>query len=156
MALVTPLLLVIGFGSVEVGNYFYNEHILQKAVRDGARYAARQPSGLYDCTAAPGGTIVADTRKLVMTSLLAGTSPNQLPNWVAASIDVSEQCKPTATDDSGVTLNMTGIYAGEARGAPVVTVAATVPYTPIIGTAFGFSGRGLDLHASQEAAVAGI
>ena len=40
MALVTPLLLVILFGAVELGNYFYNEHIVVKAVRDGARFAA--------------------------------------------------------------------------------------------------------------------
>ena len=30
------------FGAVELGNYFLNEHSLVKAVRDGARYAARQ------------------------------------------------------------------------------------------------------------------
>ena len=37
MALVAPLLLAILFGSVELGNYFMNEHELIKAVRDGAR-----------------------------------------------------------------------------------------------------------------------
>ena len=35
MALVTPLLLLILFGSVELGNYFMDEHTLVKAVRDG-------------------------------------------------------------------------------------------------------------------------
>ena len=41
MALVLPLLLVILFGSLELGNYFMNEHTLIKAVRDGARFAGR-------------------------------------------------------------------------------------------------------------------
>lgn len=155
MALVTPLLLTIGFGSAELGNYFYNEHVLSKAVRDGARYAARQGFSYYDCTGSPGGTIVDDTRRLVMTSLLSGGS-NQLPYWNATTISVTERCAATATDDSNVVSNMGGIYNGRASGAPIVMVSATVPYTPIIGTAFGFSGRGLDLYASQEAAVAGI
>ena len=39
LALVLPLLLIIMFGSFEIGNYFLNEHILVKAVRDGARVA---------------------------------------------------------------------------------------------------------------------
>ena len=58
MALVTPLLLVIMFGSVEVGNFFYNEHLLTKAVRDGARYAARQNFSYYACSGPPTGTDV--------------------------------------------------------------------------------------------------
>ncbi len=37
MALVTPLLLIIMAGGLEVGNYFMDEHRLVKAVRDGAR-----------------------------------------------------------------------------------------------------------------------
>ena len=51
MALVSPLLAVLMIGSVELGNFFYNEHILMKAVRDGARYAARQNFSNYSaCT----------------------------------------------------------------------------------------------------------
>ena len=42
MALVTPLLMALMFGSFELGNYFYTSHIVAKAVRDGARYASRR------------------------------------------------------------------------------------------------------------------
>ena len=42
MALVLPLLLVIMFGTFELGHFFYSEHIVQKAVRDAARYASRR------------------------------------------------------------------------------------------------------------------
>ncbi len=155
MALVTPLLLLILAGSVEIGNYFYNEHILAKAVRDGARYAARQNFTYYGCSGAPGGSVVAETRALVKTSLLSGAS-NRLPFWNDATITLSTSCATTATDASSSTQNMTGIYRGKASGAPVVTVAAVVPYTPVIGAALGLSWNGLALNASEQAAVTGI
>jgi hypothetical protein len=37
-----------------------------------------------------------------------------------------------------------------------VTVTASVPYTPVIGAPLGFSGVGINLNASQQAAVMGI
>jgi hypothetical protein len=55
---------------------------------------------------------------------------------------------------------MSGIYrdrtvAGVATGAQIVTVSASVDYRSILGS-FGFSGVGLHLNASSQAAVAGI
>ena len=47
MALVLPLLLVLMFSFAEAGNYVMNEHGLVKAVRDGARFAARQDFSNY-------------------------------------------------------------------------------------------------------------
>lgn len=147
MALVTPLLLVILFGSVEVGNYFYNEHLLTKAVRDGARYAARQNFSYYTCTGAPSGTVVADTQNLVKTGYVTGTG-DRLNAWNANTITLDTSCNTA--------LALSGIYRGKATGAPVVTVSATVPYKPIVGTAFGFSGSGFNLNATQKAAVTGL
>jgi len=52
---------------------------------------------------------------------------------------------------------MSGIYDDlSLGGAPIVRVSATVPYTPVIGAPFGFSGVGFNLRANQEAAVMGI
>ena len=155
MALVTPLLLVILFGSVEVGNYFYNEHLLTKAVRDGARFAARQNFSYYTCSGAPTGTVVADTRNLVKTGYLSGAG-DRLYSWNANTINLTTSCAATATDASASTQNMTGIYRGKATGAPIVTVTATVPYRPIARTLFGFSGVGVTLNATQKAAVTGL
>lgn len=150
MALVTPLLLILMMGSFELGNYFMNEHILVKAVRDGARYAARQNFSNYDaCAGSPGGTVVADTQSLVMTGLLSGGS-NKLREWTATTIAVTMDC---TTFQGGQP--MTGIYLGRATGAPRVTVTASVPYQPVLAS-FGFSGIGLNLNASQNAAVMGI
>jgi len=74
MALVTPLLLIIMFGSVELGNYFMNEHSLVKAVRDGARFAARQSFTSYpDCSTV--GTSAQDaTKNVVMYGYLSGSA----------------------------------------------------------------------------------
>jgi Flp pilus assembly protein TadG len=154
MALVAPLLCVILFGSVELGSLFYNEHILDKAVRDGARYAARQGFTNYGCSGAPSGTVVANTRALVRTSLLSGGN-DRFADIEDNDITLSTSCATTATGVSS-TENMLGIYRGAASGAPIITVTAVVDYTPVIGAGFGFSGAGWRLHASQQAAVTGI
>jgi Flp pilus assembly protein TadG len=153
MALVTPLLLTILIGSVELGHFFYNEHILVKSVRDGARFAARQGFSNYDCTGEPSATVRDSTIALVRTMVLTG-GENRLAG--TPTINVTEACATTATDDASATENMAGIYRGSASGAPVVTVSASVTYAPIIGSAFGFSGIGYTLNASQEAAVMGL
>ena len=156
MALVAPLLVTILIGSVELGSYFYSEHILVKAVRDGARYAGRQDFSNYDaCSGEPTGNVVAETRALVRTSLLAGGA-DRFTAIDDADITLSTSCEPTATDLSAGTENMTGIYRGRASGAPIVTVSATVDYVPVIGAPFGFSGVGFHLRAEQKSAVMGI
>ena len=154
MALITPLLLTLAMGSAELGNYFYNEHILIKAVRDGARFAGRQPFDKFACSGTPtvDSTVVTNTKIVVMTGLLSGGS-NRLANWNASSIMLSLNCY-TATGGQ----SMLGIYrnsTGASAGAPIVTVSATVPYIPVLKS-FGFSGIGLNLNARQQAAVMGI
>src|SRR3982750_3583479 len=73
MALSLPILLALICGSVEVGNYFMDEHRLVKAVRDGARFAARQDISYFTgCSGTPTGTVQDDTRNVVRTGLLSG------------------------------------------------------------------------------------
>ena len=157
MALVLPLLLVILFGSLELGNYFMNEHTLIKAVRDGARFAGRQTFTNYtSCSGSPGGTVVADTRNIVMNGYLSGGSI-VTPNIQASDITVTASCKSTANGQT-----MSGIYVGHdvdgdtQDDAIIVTVNASVSYRPILSSAFGFSGVGMTLNAASEAAVAGM
>ena len=160
MALVMPILLIILFGSVELGNYFMDEHMLVKAVRDGARFAARQSFTNYTaCSGAPGGTVVSDTENVIMNGYLSGGS-TITPNISASDITLSVSC--TATADGQ---DMLGIYRSRfgstcdgatANGcAQIVTVNATVPYRSVLGS-LGFSGLGLNLNASSQAAVTGI
>lgn len=153
MTLVAPLLIFLLFGMVEIANLFYNQHILAKAVRDGARYAARQPFSEYDMGACAMSSAATDrVRRLVRTAQLAAAgAPARVPNWVqadeASTISVAVVC-----DGSGT---YQGVYAGNANVAAAVTVQATVPYSPLIGS-IAFSTTGLTLTASSQAAVAGI
>ena len=149
MALVLPLLLVLTFGPLELGNYFMNQHTLVKAVRDGARFAARQNFTNYTaCSGDVGEPALTNTKNVVMNGLMAGGSIIT-PNIQADDIDVTTSC---ATAAGGQT--MTGIYAERTTGAQIVTVSATVNYRPVLSVA-GFSGIGLNLNAASQAAVTG-
>jgi hypothetical protein len=160
MALVLPLLLVILFGSVELGNYFMDQHSLVKAVRDGARYAARQSFTYYpNCSGEPDAPVPDDTKNVVMSGYLGGGS-DLTPNITASDITLSISCASTAGGEE-----MLGIYRSRFGGncdgstangcAQTVTVSARVDYRPIL-SAFGFTGAGMHLNASSQAAVQGI
>lgn len=154
MALVLPLLLTLMFGSVEVANYFINEHTLVKAVRNGARFAARQNFTNYPTCSSVSTATRDDTRTVVMNGYLAGGTIIT-PNIEASDITIATRCEADVASQP-----MTGIYfgrveAGVPKGAQVVEVTAQVNYRPVLA-AFGFSGVGLRLNASSQAAVAGI
>ncbi len=150
MALVTPLLLLIMAGGLEVGNYFMDEHRLTKAVRDGARFAARKDFSYYStCDAAPGGTVVTDTQNLVRTSYLSGGT-DQLSNWSGGTITVTTRC---STGNGSVVYS--GLYKDMASGARMVEVSASVTHLPLLAP-FGINFIGSTLNARQEAAVAGV
>jgi hypothetical protein len=158
MALVTPLLLVLIFGAVELGSYFWSQHIIVKAVRDGARYAARQSmSNFSGCSGTPGGTVAANTRNIVRTGRLSGGTA-RIP-WPATNdgtygISITVSCA-TAASDGTADQNMMGIYEGLANGARIVTVTANVAYQPV-SAGLGFNASGLKIGATSQAAVTGI
>lgn len=159
MALVTPLLLIILMGSFELGNYFRDEHILVKAVRDGARYAARQSFSNYSgcaATAVNAPSVLANTKLIVRKGSLNSSAPDILPNWT--SNDTNFLVQMSCSTSAGST-TLSGIYVGNSTGtvgvAPVVSVTAKLPYRPILAS-FGFTGTGYYLNATQQAAVMGI
>ncbi len=147
MALVAPLLILLMFSCAELGRYFWSEHILVKAVRDGSVYAARQRIDNFDCaTSTVAAGVVSKTRTLVETGQLSGGSP-LLPNWSAGttSFAVDLAC---VTSANGTTLG--GIYSGNGGQVPVITVRASVPFTSMLGFQ-----PGLTLNAREQAAVFG-
>jgi Flp pilus assembly protein TadG len=156
MALVFPLLLIIGMGGVEVGNYFLDQHRLVKAVRDGARYAARQDFSNYvGCNGTPADvpTALRDNVKSVVRTGLLSSGTDLLANWNNATFTVKMTCTSTVG-----TQTLGGIYTGTSGGQPpaVVIVTATVPYAPIAVSGFGFNARGYNLYGQQQAAVMGV
>ena len=157
MTFVTPLLLILMMGCVELGNYFWNEHTLMKAVRDGARFAARQGFSNFG-TCSSGGTdlssatIGTDTKKVVQKGSLDSTQPDLLPNWSTATFKLTATCATTQVGGQ----SMSGLYKNDPNGWTKVTVEATITYRPVLAVALGFSGVGYQLYAQSQAAVTGL
>jgi Flp pilus assembly protein TadG len=149
MALLLPFLVLLMFGGVELGFYFYNQHQVVKGVRDGARFAARQSFTSLNCNGGTPSTIPADVetaiKEITRTGQVSGGTA-RVSGWVNGDIAVSVTCPTTPVT--------TGIYNGMAN-APQVNVTATVSYASL------FDGVGVvdstyTLRASQQAAVMGI
>ena len=157
MALVTPLLIILMFGAFELGNYFLSEHVVVKAVRDGARYASRMGFANYNCSSASTGTAVGDpvltnTRNLVRTGQVFSGGTQRLAGWTdETTISVTYDC----VDASAATPPYTGIYRGMSY-VPVVQVAVEgLEYTTLFNN-LGFSSSTLELNAESQASVMGI
>jgi len=160
MALVTPLLLTLLFGSFELGNYFLDSHVVAKAARDGARYASRQSFTNYPCAGvsnnnAPIGTVVGYTQNLVRTGQITGGTA-RLPSWSDPNTVVVRYDCVSATS---VTPSYSGIYNG-LNYLPIVKVEISygdpkLQYQSLFGKA-GFNAINLSLVARSQAAVMGI
>jgi Flp pilus assembly protein TadG len=134
------------FGSFELGRYFLDEHVVVKAVRDGARYAGRQPFTDMECGEA--SSVETAIKNVVRFGNSAGTGDPRLSYWTnATTITVSIACNTSGS--------YSGVYNGLAGGVPVVTVSASVPYISLFGT-LGFDTVGLALNGKSESAVMGI
>jgi len=156
MALCMPFLLALMFGSAEAGNYFMDEHRLIKAVRDGARFAARRPFSDYTGCSTVSSGLVTDTQNVVMNGYITSGAKLIAPAISTSNVTVTTTCTGTAGGQ-----NMLGIYRGRAGCgsaggcAQVVIVTAQVPYSSILGS-LGFNGLGMNINASSQAAVGGI
>lgn len=149
MALVTPLLVLLTFAPMELGNYFLSAHAVSKAVRDGARYAGRRNFAEFTCSTAS-ADVIDKTRNIVRTGQLATGGNPRLVGWTSATtITVAVAC------DTGGTYSATGIYKGQTGGAPVVTVSAAVPYASLFQR-IGFNSSNLTIHAQSQSAVMGV
>lgn len=147
LALVLPMLLILLVGPLELGNFFLDQHVLVKGLRDGAVYAARQDIQNYDCSSgAPTvpSALVTDTKNIVRTGQLA-SGLDLLPNWSngATTFTVTAAC-----------FTASGIYSANNGKVPVVTVTASVPYKTVLST-LGFNATGFTLSGSQQSAVTG-
>ena len=151
MAMVLPIMLALLFGAFELGNYFLTEHIVVKAVRDGARFAARRPINTDYVGCAPSNDLIDATRNVTRTGQVGSDGTPRFASW-----DDGDSIEVTATCNSSWSGADNGIYVRNAPdGTPIVTVSATVPYTPLFDR-LGFANVTLSLHAQSQAAVTGI
>jgi hypothetical protein len=152
LALALPLLLVLIWAPLELGNYFMDEHMLVKGVRDGATYAAHQDITKFNCSNNTiDATVVANTKNLVRSGALSG-GEDRLRNWGSATFTMTLSCVTQASD--GTTLG--GIYSFNTGGqVPIISIEASVPYSSILGY-LGLKTTTLGLTAKQQATVMGI
>lgn len=150
MALSLPVLLILLFGSFEVGYYFLSEHVVQKSVRDAARFGARLAMTNYpSCTVPSGGTAEQQIRRVARFGNAAGTGTPRLLGWTLDNMTtVTIACDNSSTYGTG------GIYEEFPNGAPVVTVTAVVPYNVFFGS-LSLGTATLNLNSNSQAAVIG-
>ena len=147
MALVMPLLILIMFASFEMGNFFWDAHIADKAVRDGARFAARQSFADMPCGGTP--TNLLAIQELTRTGQTNGGIPPRIYGWATGHVTVTVTC------DTANSYSNAGIYQGLTGGSRRVTVAAAIPY-PSLFKFVGINTTGMTINAQSEAAVMGI
>ena len=141
LTVLLPVLVVLALGVNEFGRALHHNHIVNKSVRDAARYLSRVP------VVCPGGTIdAADAtlaRNLALTGYPSGGSP-LISYWTSpGTVSISVSCYN----------NTTGTFRGN-QEIPTVRVSATVPYTDLgmLG-ALGISS--LTLSGAHEEVVVG-
>lgn len=159
MAMVLPLLLVLMFGSFEVARYFLDEHVVLKAVRDGARFASRQGFANYPCpSTVVDPTVEANTRNLVRYGKVTPGVQDQprLGYWNATVAGGAPSITVTLTCPSKTvgTETLSGLYTGPTTTVPVVTVHAIVEFRPMFG-ALTMGDRIVRLTAESQATVMG-
>ena len=146
-----PMLVALLFGGMEGGYYFWSEHRVVKAVRDGARYAGRMSFDQYSCsTQSVTNTTTRDNIKnLTRTGTLDASGAPLIPGWTDSTTTVTVAVAPCNTATA------TGLFLAQANGAVRVTVSADVPYRSL-ASSLGISTAGLRLRASQQAVVMGL
>lgn len=160
MALVAPLLIVLMFGSFELGNYFLSEHVVVKAVRDGARYASRLNLSNFNCSTESSDNALTDAaveeriQNLVRTGLIDVNDDDEarLRGWSDGSaIHVEYDC--IAVDDEDPPYS--GIYTS-LDYVPVVHVEVRgLDYSSLFND-LGFTSSTITLNAEAQSAVMGI
>jgi Flp pilus assembly protein TadG len=150
MALVLPFLLVLMFGSFEAGHFFWTEHKLVKAVRDGARYASRLNVGdlCNGATANMSSDTEHNIKLITTTGQLADDDARPLvPGWTADEVQVTISCQSF--------LN-TGIYTDLGAAGPIVTVSTGTVAYPSFFQQLGVIDSTFNMGAKASAAVTGI
>ncbi|MAF50344.1 MAG: TadE/TadG family type IV pilus assembly protein [Rhodospirillales bacterium] len=132
-ALVLPLWLLLSTGMLEVGRGFYQAGALEKSVRAGALYLARHSFPLTAAT-------ITEAENLVKTGSVDGGG-FAVSGWGLAAADLQITTLSFSVDGTPI---------------PVVRVAASVPFDPMLNSLPAFVGLdGFTLTAQHEQAYVG-
>lgn len=145
MAVILPVLLIIGLGVFEFGNLIYNYHLITVGVRDAARYAAGLPEGSAD----------TEAKNIAVYGTTINTVTPRVSWWDETMVNVAysyvANLATSCTDGSG---NPVKCYRG-GDNVVKVTVSTDVPYQTL--GFLGFLGLGtITLHAQHEERLFGV
>ena len=146
--MVLPIFLPLIFGAAELGYYFHQEHVVVDAVRDGARFAARQTIDDMSCAGVDAGveTSIKSATRLISPNAADTTENRRISNWASNdSVTVTVSC---AENDG-----FEGLYSNMAD-LPRVRIDADVAYQSLFSQ-LGFGDLTINVRASSEAAVVG-
>lgn len=152
MALILPLSVLLLFTSIEAAHYFYQQHQVVKAVRDGARFAARHSFDLINCRNGS-FSIDPDLRDNIANVTRTGQITGgtlRIASWSDAEVIVDGWCPPPLPGET----DHTGIFRGT-EPPPTVIVRATVNYDSLFN-GIGVLTDSANLNASQQSVVMGI
>ncbi len=136
LAMCLPLIVLMLFGTIEIGRMYFEYHAASKSVRDATRYLTRVDAGLLGLVC-PAGTIDNTTAEVIKAKNLAlrGTidtsRPYLLAYWTAlSSVSVTASCiEKSTTTLQGLFVTATWIRS--------ITVSATVPMPLMNGWLLG-------------------
>lgn len=148
--LILPALMALMFGGFEAGHFVWTQHKLIKAVREGARYAARLPVDSF-CDGADAdfdSAAESDIKSVTVTGRLpADAGSAAVPGLTADNVIVAPACAAYVD---------TGIYSDLGVAGPVVTVSVSgVGYPSLFAQMTGLDG-GVTMAAKASAPVIGL
>jgi Flp pilus assembly protein TadG len=148
LSVAMPVLITIGMGAIEFGNFIYQRHLVENAVRDAARYAAGLP---YD----PDSETANDTlikNMAVYGDDSAGTA--RVIGWLPA--DVTVTWDTVANGDCGGALCYRPPNA-DATDVPHVTISTDFAYDSLgFFGLIGLTAPTATLNASHQERVIGV
>ncbi len=126
LALILPVLVLMLFGTVEVGRLLFDFHAVSKTVRDATRYLTRIDAAAAALgLACPAVTVnnaaaeVTNAKNLALRGTIDTSKPYLLAYWTDAnSISVTVSCEDNSADPKPYQ----GFYAG-AAWIPSITVS---------------------------------
>ena len=136
-AIVLPLLVLMLFGTIEIGRILFDYQAASKSVRDATRYLTRIDAGLLGL-ACPGtingaAAAVIEAKNLAMRGTVDTSKPFLLGYWTDPnSVSVTVSC----IDNSGAIYQ--GFYA-DVTEIPNITVSATVSLPLMNGWLLGLA-----------------
>jgi Flp pilus assembly protein TadG len=125
--LVAPVLISLMCGLAELGQLLRQYHVMEKGVRDAARYLTHVPvnppcAGITDPAGYTWTQAVADAKKLAVYGSISGSTP-LYPSWAStATVTVDDAtCLTNPRDPTGAKVNL----------LPKITVTAAAPYVDL-------------------------